>query len=52
MTDTDRLLPPPGTPGYTGQYRVRNGILYAMQPDGQWVRVRAYADFKTKRTAA
>ena len=41
---------PPGTPGYTGRYEVRgDGWLYAMQPDGRWVPVRPYADFKTKR---
>lgn len=39
---------PRGTPGYTGRYEVRNGILYAMQPDGQWVPLRAFSGFKSK----
>jgi len=52
MTDTNRLLAPPDTPGYTGRYEVKaDGWLYAMQPDGAWVPIRAYADFKTKESS-
>lgn len=50
MTDTNRLFAPPDTPGYTGRYEVRNGVLYAMEPDGTWVPIRRYDDFKTKET--
>lgn len=49
MSDRNGLFAPLGTPGYTGRYEVRSdGWLYAMQPDGIWVPIRAYADFKTK----
>lgn len=48
MSDTERLLAPAGTPGYTGRYEVHNGVLFAMLPDGQWVPVGAYDDFKSK----
>jgi hypothetical protein len=52
MTDTGRQLAPLGTPGYTGLYEVRaDGWLYAMQPDGMWVRIRRYEDFKAKASS-
>lgn len=53
MTDTQRFLAPSGTPGYTGLYRVKaDGWLYAIQPDGVWVPIRRYEDFKSKEGEA
>jgi hypothetical protein len=52
MSGRNGLFAPPGTPGYTGRYEVRaDGWLYAMQPDGRWVPIRAYADFESKASS-
>lgn len=62
MSQPAPYFAPPGTPGYTGTYEVRNvprgdgsgltdPVLCAQQPDGQWVAVRPYSEFETKEAS-
>lgn len=49
MSDVSKLAAL-GTPGYTGRYEIGpDGFLYAMEPDGTWVRTPwHYDDFPRK----
>lgn len=50
MSEDRKVFAAPGTPGYTGQYKVgRDGVLYAQKPEGSWVSTgRTYDSFPTK----